>query len=336
MRRSFPLALAALAVLGTLTACAPAQGAASPTPVASPAATPTPTPTPAVALVEAGTLPPGVFGGDCGVAVPAGVLAAATGIEGIEVTVRDVKWTRAINNVGGLVCEWRGGNVSGEVTIVPKAALEGAALPAAEAHFYFGACDWGCSWETDSADLWISGYATDLPDRGRAEADRIGAEIAAGIAANAAAANVDWQLDRTRWWPAQGCETLAAELTAHLGRPVAAQAAAYHDPPSAATALADIASHRTWCAFEIDGRQIAVAVFESGAAWDVPWADLGEVVDLGVPGVEAFRSTQGGYLGGQVYEATDGVNAMTVEVAPDSGWGAEDLATVFAAAFVAP
>lgn len=268
--------------------------------------------------------------------MPAAVLAAATGIEGIEVTRRDVNWTRAINNIGGLVCEWRGGNVSGEVTILPKVGLDGAALPAAEADYYFGACDWGCSWEAESADLWISGYASDLPDRGRAETDRIGAEIAAGIAANAAGAGIDWQLDRTQWWPAQECETLAAELTTHLGQPVAAQAAGYHDPPSAATAVADIASRRTWCAFETDGRQIALAVFESGAAWDVPWADLGEAVDLGVPGIGAYFSTQGGYLGGQVYEATDGINAMTVEIAPDSGWHAEDLAAVFAEAFVTP
>jgi hypothetical protein len=247
-----------------------------------------------------------------------------------------VKWTRAINNVGGLVCEWRGGDVSGEVTIIPKAGLEGASLPAAEADYYFERCDWGCSWEADSADLWISGYASDLPDLGRAEADRIGAEIAAAIAANAAAAGVDWQLDRMQWWPAQGCETLAAELTTHLGGPVASQDAGYHDPPSAATALADIASHRTWCAFEVDGRQIALAVFESGAAWDVPMADLGEAVDLGVPKVEAFLSSQGGYLGGQVYEATDGVNAMTVEIAPDSGWVSDELAALFAEVFVAP
>jgi hypothetical protein len=335
VRRSLPLALAALAVLGTLTACAPAaQGAASPTPDAPPAATPTPTPT--AAMVTAGQLPPAVFGGDCEVAVPAGVLAAATGIQGIEVTRRDADWTRAISNIGGLVCEWRGGNVSGDVAILPKVGLDGAALPAAQAEYYFDACDWGCSWEAESADLWISGYASDLPDLGRAEADRIGAEIAAGIAADAAAAGIDWQLDRMQWWPAQECDALAAELTTQLGQPVTAQAAGYHDPPSAATALADIASRRTWCAFESDGRQIAIAVFESGAAWDVPWADLGEAVDLGVPGVEAFLSTQGGYLGGQVYEATDGINAMTVETAPDSGWDTEDLASVFVAAFVAP
>jgi hypothetical protein len=61
--------------------------------------------------------------------------------------------------------------------------------------------------------------------------------------------------------------------------------------------------------------------------------------DQGVP------LLQGAYPGGQVYEVTHGItmtvevaldNAMAVEVALDSGWGADELAAIFAEAFVAP
>jgi hypothetical protein len=51
---------------------------------------------------------------------------------------------------------------------------------------------------------------------------------------------------------------------------------------------------------------------------------------------QAVPLLQGAYPGGQVYEVTDGINAMTVEVALDSCWGADELAAIFAEAFVAP
>ncbi len=277
-----------------------------------------------------------MFGGDCAVAVPPAELIAATGIDGIAVARRDQTWTRSIDNAGGLVCEWQGGHVTGNVTILPKIGLDGARLPDDESDFYFGRCEWDCAWQWESPELWVMGFSSDLPDRGREEADRIGAAIGAGIAARTAEAGLGWQRDRGQWWPAASCADLADELGSHLGATVTAEEAGYHDPPSPATALADIASNRTWCGFWIGGRQIALAVFESGAAWDLPWADLGAPVDLAVPGVQAFSSTQGGYLGGAVYEATDGINAMNVEIAPDAGWASQELAAVFAAAFVAP
>jgi len=268
--------------------------------------------------------------------VPAAELSAATGLEAIEVTRRDPLWTRSIDNVGGLVCEWRGGEVSGNVTIMPKTGLDGAALSADVAGFYFGRCQWECAWQAESEELVIMGYASDLAERGRAEADRIGAEIAKGIAGRSANAGLDWRRDRSQWWPKRTCADLAQVLTERTGDAVTAQEAGYHDPPSPATALADVASRNTWCGFESGGRQTALAVFESGAAWDLPWAGLGVPVDLGVPDVQAYASTQGGYLGGEIYEATDGVNAMKVEVAPDAGWDAAELAAVFAEVFVAP
>lgn len=336
MRRFLPLALAALAALGALTACAPAaEIAATPAPSATVRTTATPTPTPTPTVVAGGQLPPAIFGGECSVAVPAGELSAATGIEAIEVTRRDAAWTRSIDNVGGIVCEWHSGNVSGNVTIMPKTGLDGAALSADVADFYFGHCEWDCAWQAESEELWIMGYSSDLGERGRAEADRIGAEISKGIIARSATGGLDWQRDRSQWWQKRTCADLAQVLTERIGDAVTAQEAGYHDPPSPATALADIASRQTWCGFESRGRQLAMAVFESGAAWDLPWGELGEPVDLGVPGVQAYSSTQGGYLGGEVYEATDGVNAMKVEVAPDGGWGAAELAAVFAEAFVA-
>ncbi len=50
---------------------------------------------------------------------------------------------------------------------------------------------------------------------------------------------------------------------------------------------------------------------------------------------QAVPLLQGAYPGGQVYEVTHGIT-MTVEVALDSGWGADELAAIFAEAFVAP
>lgn len=331
-----PLALAALAGLGALTACAPAaELAATPAPSATAQPTSTPMPTPTLTVVGGGQRPPAVFGGECPVAVPAADLSAATGLEAIEVTRRDPASTRSIDNVGGLVCEWRSGNVSGNVTIMPKIGLDGAALSADVAELYFGPCQWDCAWQAESDQLWIMGYSSDLAERGRAEADRIGAEISKGITARSATAGLDWQRDRSQWWQKRTCADLAEVLTEHVGAAVTAQEAGYHDPPGPATALADIASRNTWCVLESGDRQLAVALFESGAAWDLPSAGLGEPVDLGVPGVQSYSSTQGGYLGGEVYEATDGVNAMKLEVAPDSGWAPAELAAVFAEAFVA-
>ncbi|MGU3645698.1 hypothetical protein ACLBXX_12075 [Microbacterium sp. C23T] len=337
MRRSLPLALAALAVIGFLTACAPTAepGATStPGPVAS--ADPTPTPTPTVQTIGGGQAPPAVFGGDCAVAVPAAELTAATGIDGIEIVRRDQTWTRTVDNVGGLVCEWKGGGVTGNVTILPKNGLDGAALPDDGADFYFGPCEWECSWRWESPELVIMGHSSDLAERGRVEADRIGAHVGAGIAARTADAGLSWQRDRERWWPRETCADLAVQLGSRMGSTVTAQEAGYHDPPSPGTVLADIASRRAWCGFETAGHQFAVAVFESGVAWGLSSVDPGQPVDLGVPGVQAFSSTQGGGYLGEEYVVTDGVNAMSVVIAPDSGWAPHELAAVFAATFVAP
>jgi hypothetical protein len=337
MRRPLSLAFAAIALTGVLSACAPAvepTSSGDPKPQAS--ALPTPTPTPTVATIAGGEAPPAVFGGDCGSAVPAAELTAATGLEGIEVVRRDQKWTRSIDNVGGLVCEWQSGTVSGRVTILPKIGLDGAQLPEADASFYFDECDWNCEWQWESPDLVVMGYSSDLPERGRAEADRIGTRLGTQIGARAAQAGLDWQRDRAQWWPTVDCSALADRLATRLGTAVTAEAVGYHDPPGASTTLADVASRRVWCAFSTAERQIALAVLESGIAWDVPWAGLGQTVDLGVPGVSAFRSEQGGYLNGEVFEATDGVNGMNVEIAPDSGWDSQQLAAVFAEVFVSP
>jgi hypothetical protein len=335
VRRSSSLALAALVAFGVLTACTPQEEPdASSTP--DPVATIDPTPAPTTKIIAGGEAPPPVFAGDCALAVPAGELTAATGIEGIVVARRDQTWTRSVDNVGGLVCEWQGGDVTGNVTILPKIGLDGATLPTEESDYYFGSCDWNCSWQWESPEIWVMGYSSDLADRGRDEADRIGAAIGAGIAGRVVEAGLGWQRDGERWWPARDCADRATELGSHIGATVIAEAAGYHDPPSPATALADIASNRIWCGFSTEGHQIALAVFESGVAWDLPWAGLGEPVDLGVAGVQAFHSTQGGYLGGEVYEATDGINGLNVEIAPDSGWAPQELAAVFASVFVAP
>lgn len=335
MRRPLAFTLSVFALAGVLTACAPEADPTS-TDTPRPVASASTTPTPAVATIAGGAAPPAVFGGDCHTAVPAADLTAATGLEGVEVVRRDQKWTRSIDNVGGLVCEWQSGTVSGRVTILPKIGLDGAQLPEADASFYFDDCDWNCEWQWESPDLVVMGYSTDLPERGRAEADRIGTQLGTQIGARAAEAGLEWQRDRAQWWPTVDCSALADRLAARLGTAVTAEAVGYHDPPGAATTLADVASRRVWCAFSTAERQIALAVFESGVAWDVPWAGLGQTVDLGVPGVSAFRSEQVGYLNGEVFEATDGVNGMNVEIAPDSGWDSQELAAAFAEVFVSP
>lgn len=335
MRRPLALAVAVLALSGLLSACAPAGEPTAPD-TSNPEASVHPTPVQTVATIAGGEAPPAVFGGDCAAAVPTAELTAATGLEVTEVVRRDQKWTRSIGNVGGLVCEWQSGTVSGRVTILPKIGLDGAQLPEADASFYFDDCDWNCEWRWESPELIVMGYSSDLPERGRAEADLIGARLGPQIAARADEAGLEWQRDRAQWWPTVDCSALAARLETRLGTPVTAEPVGYHDPPGASTTLADVASRRMWCAFSAEERQIALAVFESGVAWDLPWDGLGQSVDLGVPNISAFRSEQAGYLNGEVFEATDGVNGMNVEIAPESGWDAQELATVFAEVFVSP
>jgi hypothetical protein len=280
-------------------------------------------------------VPPAVFGGDCAVAVPAELIAAAVGAEGIEVTRRDPLWTNSIDSVGGLACDWSGGGLSGYVDILPQTGLDGAVLEDELAEHYFVECSWTCSWTVESDVLWISGTLLERPDLKREDVDRIGAQIGADIAARSAAAGADWERDRSDWWPVRECSDVAAEYAGRLGATVTAQAVGYHDAPRPATALADVASRHLWCAFSVDGRTIAFPIFTSGTAWGAPWAGRGEPVDFGVAGVDIYVSSQGGYVGGPVYELTDGVNVLTVELAPESPRTDEELVVAFAETFFA-
>ncbi|SFR93962.1 hypothetical protein SAMN04487846_0884 [Microbacterium sp. cf046] len=327
-RRTAAIALALLLTVA-LTACT-SPSAPESTPAPTPPATPTPAPASETVLLDPGSRPPSVFGGDCEAAVPAGVIAEATGLPVTEVTRRDPLWTRAIDNVGGLVCEWHIGGAEGSVSILPVESLDGAELAAASYEDYFVECGWTCAWVVESDELWISGYQSDLPERGRAEADRIGARIGADIAARVSAAGLDWQSDRAQWWSTRECSSVASAVGATLGATLTGEPIGYHDPPLPATLVADTASRRTWCLLAQGGATIALVVFESGVAWDVPWGGDAERLDLGVPGVTAYSVGAGGYLGGPDYEFTDGVNSLSLEVAPDAPWSPDELASIMA------
>ncbi|KRA25598.1 hypothetical protein ASD65_15130 [Microbacterium sp. Root61] len=316
-----------LAMLLIFTGCTPAP-APRPSPTVA-LSTPEPSPTAEALVVAPGDKPPQVFGGDCHAAISEEALSEVTGIAGIELTQRDPTWTSSIDNVGGLACEWVGGDVSGSFQVLPRQMLGDTVFSVWE-QSHIGECEWGCSWIEETDSLWIGGYATDLPERGRAEADRMAAEISALIVGRAAASDLAWERDTSGWWPVVDCNSVAVAIGQRLNATLSATSAGYHDPPLQATRAGDFASNRTWCSLEESGQTIALGILESGMAWNVPWAGLGEPHDLGVAGITSFLMESSGYLGGTNYEMTDGVNALSVEAALDTRWTTEQIAAAFA------
>lgn len=316
-----------LAMLLIFTGCTPAP-APRPSPTVA-LSTPEPSPTAEALVVAPGELPPTIFDGDCGLAISPAALSEITGVPDIELIRRDTKWTTSIDNVGGLACEWEADGVTGSFQVLPSQML-GETVFSEWEQSHVGECDWLCSWVVDADPLWIGGYASDLPERGRVEADRMGAAISAHIAGQMRPADLEWVRDQSGWWPAASCDALAAAVGDRLDTTVSATTADYHDPPLPATRMADAAAKRTWCAFEESGTTFAHSVAESGMAWSVPWAGFGTPHDLGVASIDEYLMSSGGYLGGTSFAMTDGVNSLTVEVAPDTRWTADQVATVFA------
>ncbi|WP_404431096.1 hypothetical protein LG299_13510 [Microbacterium lacus] len=317
---------------GMLTACsgqtAPAETSAQ---VSTPTPTSAPTHTPSVRVVGGGEKPPVVFGGDCAAALDGEVIAAATGISDAVVSQRDVRWTRSVNNLGGLTCEWSADGASGRVTIIPQHALGDAELSAESHRASFEECGWTCAWLWESKGLWISGWESDLGEKGREEADRRGELIGDAIASRVNPDDIEWTRDTALWAPKQDCTALAADIGERLGGTLEGEVAGYHDPPGPATNIADLAAGRTWCLLSVSTEAVAMVILHSGLAWDVPWAQDGELFDLGVAGITAYDVGRGqGYLGGTNVEMSDGTNSILVEVADAAPWDSTQVVTAVA------
>ena len=141
-----------LSVVFTATACA-GTPEASPTPSAAAEASPTPTPT--ALVVGPGAKPPVVFDQDCDAAVPA---ADLTPLLGSSMSLVASESGGDLGNVGGLACRWEGDGASVALEVIPQSALGGMMLPAGEQDSYFEDCDpeWVCSWNGETAALWMA------------------------------------------------------------------------------------------------------------------------------------------------------------------------------------
>ncbi len=97
--------------------------------------------------------------------------------------------------------------------------------------------------------------------------------------------------------------------------------------------LADLAIGHGVCSLSGASSAESLMIVSSypGLAWDVPWTGNGEPVDAGTAGIDAYRQSIGGWLGGDTYELTDGVNALALEVAPGAPWAPEAVLEVMAA-----
>lgn len=331
MRRSPLAAVLAAAALLALTGCATAPAAEPTRTTAESQPTPTATPTPTVEtlVVAPGEQPPAVFDGDCAAVIPVDVLSAAVGYPIEDVNRREAQWTRSVNGVGGLSCEWRGGRIE----VIPRSGLGEAVLPLEAAEYYFERCEHACSWLWETDSLWISGADWATEGRTRAEVDAIGGVLGAAVAQRwEAAGDVIWERDRTGWWPAIECEQLAAAVGDELGAALTGRSAGYGDPPGAATIMSEAAMASTSCDLSSGDEPVAVVRTHAGQAWSVPSAFAAQLVDLDVDGVEAYTGVPAAFIPGETYELTDGVNLVTAEVSTQREWAAEQIATALAAA----
>ncbi|MET0735139.1 MAG: hypothetical protein ABWY55_05765 [Microbacterium sp.] len=327
IRRPAALLALALTLAIALTACASAAPPdASPSVTPSITSTPTPSPTPEVLVIAGGEKPPTVFGDDCAAALDAGVIAAVHGLESVRISP-----IGGSANVGGLSCKWEAADVMGYVSIITQRALGDAELSTDNTRWRFEECGWGCEWLWESDELWISGYSTDLPQVGRAEADRRGDIIGAGIVdRHLALGEVAWDRDTARWWPAMKCADLAAIVGARLDAPVTGDETGYHDPPLAETVISDIATRQTWCTFAIEGVVFASARLMPGMAWSTPSSEYTAPYPIDVTGITGYIYSAPGYLGGTAFSLRTDVNEIGIEVAESSPWGDADLVAVFA------
>ncbi|WP_163617684.1 hypothetical protein [Microbacterium sp. B35-30] len=330
MRRSLPLALAALAVLGTLTACAPAEPPeATPTPTHH--ATPTPTPTEEALVVGAGDKPPVLLEGDCAAALSPADLLSVTGLE-MQLTSSDSDGD--VGNAGGLGCSWDAGSSAVRVEILPRAGLDGAEFPADQVPYYFEECDpqWVCSGRAEAEDLWLSASFQYFPGADRAEIDRWTSALADIVFENVRASGSEpWTRDRTGWWSEMDCAALADTMSGLLDAMFAGNTGGYIDPPLPGVLMAAQASNWSSC-YLVDGAHTLEVDSAAGQAWVLPSTTEDEPFDTGVPGITAWRDSSVQSMTSASYAMTDGVNRLGANIATDAPWSADDAAIALARA----
>lgn len=329
MRRSFALALAALAVLGALTACAPAeqQPEATATPTAH--ATPSPTPSAQPLVVGPGEKPPVLLEGDCAAALTPADLRSVTGAE-LQLTSSHSDGD--VGNAGGLGCRWSGGSSGVVVEILPAAGLDGARFPADQVPYYFEECDpdWVCSGRAETEDLWFSASFEYFPGMDRAEIDAWTSALANVVVENVRAADSEpWTRDRAGWWSELDCAALGDTMSGLLDAMLTGDTGGYIDPPLPGVLMAAHASNWSNC-YLGDGAHTIEVYSAAGQAWGLPTATENEPFDTGVPGITAWREAPAQSTPTASYVLTDGVNSLTAYISTDAPWSADDAAIALA------
>lgn len=329
-RRTLALAFAGLVLAGALTACsAPApEPVGDPTPEASVA--PTPTPTTGARAVGPGEKPPTVFDGDCSRALAASDLQD---IVGIALPLATTSSDGDIGNVGGLSCGWEADGAAVRVEVLPRTGLGDAQFPEAQAPFYFEECDaeWVCSGVAEDGDLWLSASFQSFAGADREKIDHWTTAIAAFVFRNfAASAEEAWVRDRTGWWGELDCAALAGTMSSELGADFAGERGGFIDPPLPGVVLATEASNWSNC-YLVDGAHTFEVHTSAGEAWTLP-GDGDQAVDVGVAGMSAWLSSSYQSTTSAGYTLTDGVNALSANVATDASWTAEQAVAALAKA----
>lgn len=332
MRRSALAAASTSIALLLLSGCTAASSVDStPTSVATPdAASPIPPqPAPDVSVIGPGEKPPLLLDGDCGLVISAEELSEIVGYEVSEITLRDPRWTRTLDNVGGIRCEWSGGNFS----VISLRALDGADA-SAHKHSGLDGCDWYCSWLWESERLSVSGWLDDAQSRGRDGMDAVGEAIGKLIDARVDDEPFAWRRDTDGWWEPTDCGDFADALGRILDGDVRGSAVGYMDPPGLSTILADRASNLVSCTFGVGDALFAHATFVSGDAWAYPYyteRDGAIPVEVAVPGMRAYRlPNAAAHVSGDMFELTDGINTSWMEISASSPWPMDDIAQAFA------
>lgn len=308
----------------------------TPTPAAAPdsraSAVPTPTPTPTVEPVVVGPaeMPPIVFDGDCA--------AALTPEDIAEVTGRDlaldppIQYEPSIDNAGGLRCPWSNADGAGiYIGIMPRAGLDGAEIPADLTERYFTECDgWVCSWQGGNDDVWVAISFNFLDEMTREGVDEWGDDLGQRIIARFAdSAPEPWIRDRSSWWPAFECATIAEAVGAQLGTTLIGSDYGFEHLPAPEQLMGSLSSREAACILKDEGGALSLLVSteagQGGSFFRDENSRPAAPLDLGVPGIEAQT------VGGELVVLIDGVNRADVFVY-ESAVPSDDIAAAVAAA----
>ncbi|MGN8553451.1 UNVERIFIED_CONTAM: hypothetical protein OHV15_12795 [Microbacterium sp. SLM126] len=329
MRRS-PFAAALPVVVAVVLTLA---GCAAPAPVETPAASPTsePSATPTIEPIVIGPaeMPPVPFDGDCAKMLSIDELAGTLG-ESVE-----FEWAGTDakgKSTGALHCSWRvGESDSMSATVIPRAGLDGAALSPDLEDFYFAECDSHvCSWQGGDDRVWVgldfraAGLTREVVD---SWGDDLGSRIVARYGASAAE---PWIRGRTGWWPALDCAHIAKVIGAQLGETLTGDEMGWEDAPSPWYALVDQALRSTDCVLQLQDTDVNLSTSPGTGIdqWDaLRWT----AQDLGIPGIEGFKSDQQRVSD---YALTDGINSVLLQIYSGDGdtVAPRDIAVAVAAA----